>query len=183
MNRSTPPGRRAFRRVWRARCLPPPSASKTEEEDMAELCARHAVNASRVHWKSDANAWLERRHAAIAPELTAARQAQLRQLYRVIDTDGSGELDFDELETALLICGYTKAGARETILAMFSDLGKDVETDDLNFSEFCRMVVQSESRGGGGGGGQKSGGGISFGVMLRTFQRKRLLEEVLSTYG
>lgn len=112
-------------------------------------------------------------------EYSKAKLAELRQLFDLLDADGSGEVAADEVGAALLACGIKVTP--QILETMFGSIGKDIN-DELTFADFANMM-SSDSGTYGSDNNQTSSESsepevsISFALIIITFRRKMMLEE------
>ena len=72
--------------------------------------------------------------------LTNAQQAMGKQMFQKIDTDGSGNIDQDELKEALVTLGIEATGAEVSFLVARAD---DDGSGELDYHEFLKIIAPS----------------------------------------
>eukprot|EP00899_Mesostigma_viride_P007199 jgi/Mesvir1/16480/Mv10038-RA.2 len=82
--------------------------------------------------------WLKKRGIAIKPELTPAQHADLKECFELMDADGSGAIDADELMTAFEVLGLPAKRSHiiKTLAAVDSDGSGEVE-----YEEFIQIMT------------------------------------------
>ena len=66
--------------------------------------------------------------------------SELRAIFDIFDTDGSGALTLPELQAALASCGMTRGEIRD----LFESADVDQRDGHLDFCEFVSMMTESE---------------------------------------
>ena len=152
------------------------------------------VRPTIVAWKQGTSAWLKvhGKDQLIKAELSKAKLMELRQLYDLLDADGGGTIQAEEIAAALVACGIR---VTDKMLAnLFAQSGKDVE-DELTFIEFAEMMTggssdmiegdsstDADTDGSGTGDDadnqtSRGSGSITFALMTIAFRRKKMMEE------
>lgn len=67
-----------------------------------------------------------------------ARQAELRECFALIDEDGSGAIDVDEMRTAFSFLGV--AMSQKEVEEMFAEVDED-GSGEIEFDEFIEVKV------------------------------------------
>jgi len=74
----------------------------------------------------------------IAFSMTPKQIKELRDQFKAMDTDNSGEISKDELAKALSLCKDTMD---ENITKMFDAINQDKSTELISYSEFCAAAI------------------------------------------
>ena len=89
-----------------------------------------------------------------APALTSDQLEEIREAFKLFDTDDSGTIDSDELKVAMRALGFEPK--KEELRKMLADVDKD-GSGQIDFNEFMELMTSKMVR--GRGGGFAAGGG------------------------
>eukprot|EP00892_Ulva_mutabilis_P007631 jgi/Ulvmu1/523/UM001_0531.1 len=123
--------------------------------------------------------WLRLHGKNTRPKLTDEQKAQLKICFDLMDADGSGSIDADELSDAFELLGINLTRAE------IQDLLDEVDRDGSGSCEYIEYVeimtkslsrIREEQQ----RSGEKQGPDISFELMATAYRRKRLMEGLMS---
>jgi hypothetical protein len=98
-------------------------------------------------WQRTTRHWLAAQRKPTAPELNESQLTELKQVFASLNDPGTDELDINQLETALRVCGFGNA-SRITAERMFQSLGKSITgTDRLSFAQFAHLLFNTRLQG------------------------------------
>ncbi|KAK3237802.1 hypothetical protein CYMTET_52150 [Cymbomonas tetramitiformis] len=134
--------------------------------------------------------WLRKHGKLVRPELTTEQVSEMQECFDLIDTDGSGAIDVDELDSAFKVLGMQikKAEVQNMLDAVDRDGSGEVE-----YPEFVEIMTSTmekdETKKFYDGAGepaepQKPATGLNaqplpFNMLANAYRRKALLESVL----
>ena len=87
--------------------------------------------------------WLAKRKKVVKRTLTEAKRTQLRELFAALDSDGGGEVEFEEFASAWKMM----AGDREESVTIARKAFKEIDADGngtMDFEEFSRLMLDLE---------------------------------------
>mmetsp|Transcript_31529 Transcript_31529/g.102733 ORF Transcript_31529/g.102733 Transcript_31529/m.102733 type:complete len:556 (-) Transcript_31529:2236-3903(-) len=132
--------------------------------------------------------WLRRRGKALRPELSREQRVELRDCFSLIDTDGSGAIDADELQEAFKVLGLKFR--RADIERILSEIGDG--TGVVEFPEFIEIMTavdqkkkeayeksNSDHEASGRGSPPKERA-LPFHLLATAYRRKKILEGVIN---
>eukprot|EP00192_Tetraselmis_astigmatica_P010124 CAMPEP_0117650584 /NCGR_PEP_ID=MMETSP0804-20121206/1617_1 /TAXON_ID=1074897 /ORGANISM="Tetraselmis astigmatica, Strain CCMP880" /LENGTH=948 /DNA_ID=CAMNT_0005456465 /DNA_START=82 /DNA_END=2927 /DNA_ORIENTATION=+ len=115
---------------------------------------------------------------AVRPKLDDAMRLQLREAFDLIDQDGSGAIDVDELEEAFKVLGMKVS--RRQVEEMMEEVDED-GSGEVELAEFEQIMTQHlVSNGQGSSGKKKQGADVPFHIMATSYRRKRLMDAIVS---
>jgi len=150
-----------------------PEETKAREKRMRErretLLALHTEERKK---------WMSSRGRVVRPELDPAMKLQLQQAFDLIDQDGSGAIDVDELEEAFKVLGI-KASRRQ-VEEMMDEVDED-KSGEVELPEFEQIMTKQLMADPDEKSKSSSGmGAVPFHVIATSYRRKRLLDAILS---
>ena len=122
---------------------------------------------------SSIDAWRARRGKPPPPRVTPRAAARAKAAFDLIDIDGSGALDAEELGAALSLLGCDPSTAAAALAAADAD-----SSGELGYAEFARALAVGLAAGGGGGGGEGF-----FELSAATYARRRVLAALAARDG
>lgn len=84
-----------------------------------------------------------RRRKVMKKSMTEERRAQLRELFDVIDTDGGGEVEYDEFAHAWSMMAGRNAASMKAAKELFNGIDVD-KSGTMDFEEFARLMNELE---------------------------------------
>mmetsp|Transcript_21347 Transcript_21347/g.59181 ORF Transcript_21347/g.59181 Transcript_21347/m.59181 type:complete len:414 (+) Transcript_21347:131-1372(+) len=122
--------------------------------------------------------WLRRRRKNVRPKLSADQQHQLKECFELMDQDGSGAIDADELGAAfkLLGIGLRKAEIEEILAEV--GMNADGEVEYPQFLEIMTVTLQKIAEEQAEDKSRSSQ--VPFSLMATAYRRKRLMEGIIS---
>lgn len=121
--------------------------------------------------------WLRRRKKAVRPQLSEEQKAQMVECFHLMDADGSGAIDADELTNAFELLGMhmSKAEVKQVLDEVDRDGSGEVEYPE--FLEIMTSTIQKladrKEKG-------EQGAQISFDLLATAYRRKRFMEGLLT---
>ncbi|GAX82767.1 hypothetical protein CEUSTIGMA_g10193.t1 [Chlamydomonas eustigma] len=117
--------------------------------------------------------WLKKHGKLVRPKLTDRQREELEQVFKLMDDDGSGAIDVEELGAAFKLLGFQLT--KNEILELMKDVDED-QSGELDFSGFLEIMTHTlhqmtEQK--------KKGDQIPFALMATAYRRKKILEDVL----
>lgn len=100
---------------------------------------------ARVHTATQSEHYASRRkrknisQANYVTKLTEAQKKDIREAFDIFDTDGSGDIDRDELDVAIRALGFDPQSAK--IESMIAQIDQDT-SGTIEFYEFQQMMAQ-----------------------------------------
>lgn len=139
---------------------------------------------------SSISGWLRKRGKAVRPELTREQRDELKECFALIDTDGSGAIDADELQEAFKVLGMHVR--RSEVEAMLEEVDRD-GSGEVEYPEFVEIMTTkladsqyAEELSGAGDiederDKRKSGKAktLPFQLLAAAYRRKKMLEAVM----
>jgi len=124
--------------------------------------------------------WLRRRGKAVRPKLSAEQKQQLKECFELMDQDGSGAIDADELGAAFKLLGIRmKKSEIEELLAEVDHDGSG-EVEYLEFLEIMTTTLQRLAEEREADEAHAGEGQVPFALMATAYRRKRLMEGIIS---
>ncbi|KAJ9530706.1 hypothetical protein QJQ45_014871 [Haematococcus lacustris] len=123
--------------------------------------------------------WLKKHGKAIRPKLSSEQKQQLKECFELMDQDGSGAIDADELGAAFKLLGIHMKKAELGELLNEVDHDGSGEVEYLEFLEIMTTTLQrlAEEREADETQGE---GQVPFALMATAYRRKRLMEGIIS---
>ncbi|KAK3238995.1 hypothetical protein CYMTET_51048 [Cymbomonas tetramitiformis] len=127
------------------------------------------------------HAWLSRHGRDVRSELPPLLNEDLRECFDLIDTDGSGAIDTDELHAAFLCLGVKMT--RENVEAMVNEIDID-GSGEVEYEEFVQLMTQVKEfeeddvldEKEGPPPARTSQPAVPFQLLSQAYRRKKLLE-------
>jgi len=127
--------------------------------------------------------WLAKRKKVVKRTLTDAKRAQLQELFSALDSDGGGEVEFEEFALAWKMM----AGDREESATIARRAFKEIDVDGngtMDFEEFARLMLDLED---GRGAVTSAANDPTCGAMLarsaRSLRTRKLVDEFIETFS
>ena len=127
--------------------------------------------------------WLAKRKKVVKRTLTDAKRAQLHELFSALDSDGGGEVEFEEFALAWKMM----AGDREESATIARRAFKEIDVDGngtMDFEEFARLMLDLED---GRGAVTSAANDPTCGAMLarsaRSLRTRKLVDEFIETFS
>ncbi|MEW5312235.1 MAG: hypothetical protein WDW38_003882 [Sanguina aurantia] len=124
-------------------------------------------------------AWL-RKHgkAPVRPRLTDAQKVQLAECFELMDQDGSGAIDKDELGAAFRLLGFNLPASG--VLALLQEVDHD-HSGAVEYGEFLEIMVEVFQR---RAEAQQDEGNtqhaeVPYALMVTAYRRKRMMEGLI----
>ena len=95
-------------------------------------------DAASVDVASSIAAWLRKRGKAVRPVLSKEQRDELRECFNLIDADGSGAIDADELIEAFKVLGYHIK--RKECEALLAEVDRD-GSGEVEYPEFVEIMT------------------------------------------
>jgi len=161
----------------------PASADATQDTPSFLLTFRDRATISQKHQNAcashDTNTFMRKRGRSVRPkELTPAQVREARQWFDLLDSDGNGDLDVDEITYALRAIQLDVS--RHDVVAMLEQVELN-ETQSLAFADFLVMISAALNN-----DGDESNISSALGAQGKTFaeaaqaaQRKQFLEHIM----
>jgi Ca2+-binding EF-hand superfamily protein len=139
----SPASRRQGGRSHR-RKLPRPNAGRTRAEILQLLQVDKRLSASdryemeRQVRNNEVHSWLTKHSVRVVPrtELSRKRKALLQGCFQLLDVDGNGSIEFEELALAMKALGFRAEDTKEAF-----DRGDASQDGNLDFEEFVQMFT------------------------------------------
>lgn len=137
-----------------------------------------AANCLPMLQKVGVDAWLRAHGKVVRPELTKKQKQELKECFDLIDADGSGAIDAEELVTAFNVLGMrVKKSEVEKMLA-------EVDADgsgEVEYPEFVQIMTSKlDSQTQEGDVEEKSKKQpLPFQLLAQAYRRKKLMEAVM----
>ena len=127
--------------------------------------------------------WLAKRKKVVKRTLTEAKRTQLRELFAALDSDGGGEVEFEEFASAWKMM----AGDREESATIARKAFKEIDADGngtMDFEEFSRLMLDLEE---GTGAMMSAANDPTCGAMLarsaRSLRTRKLVDDFIETFS
>ena len=127
--------------------------------------------------------WLAKRKKVVKRTLTDAKRAQLQELFSALDSDGGGEVEFEEFALAWKMM----AGDREESATIARRAFREIDVDGngtMDFEEFARLMLDLED---GRGAVTSAANDPTCGAMLarsaRSLRTRKLVDEFIETFS
>lgn len=122
--------------------------------------------------------WLKKRGKAIRPKLTDEQKKQLHECFELMDADGSGAIDAEELGAAFKLLGLQVS--QNEIKEMLDEVDRD-GSGEVEYPEFleimtstlAKLAERKETE-------NKASAQVPFALMATAYRRKRLMEGLIS---
>eukprot|EP00210_Caulerpa_lentillifera_P000835 g808.t1 len=129
--------------------------------------------------------WLRKHGKVVHPPLSSASKRQLKECFELMDADGSGAIDAEELHAAfkvsveLLGLSMTRA----EVITLIEEVDKD-GSGEVDYCEFLQIMTTTLSKTAEDSDGSNSGGTpkeafIPFSLMATAYRRKRMIEGLI----
>ena len=127
--------------------------------------------------------WLAKRKKVVKRTLTDSKRAQLQELFSALDSDGGGEVEFEEFALAWKMM----AGDREESATIARRAFKEIDVDGngtMDFEEFARLMLDLED---GRGAVTSAANDPTCGAMLarsaRSLRTRKVVDEFIETFS
>ena len=127
--------------------------------------------------------WLAKRKKVVKRTLTETKRTQLRELFAALDSDGGGEVEFEEFASAWKMM----AGDREESATIARKAFKEIDADGngtMDFEEFSRLMLDLEE---GTGAMMSAANDPTCGAMLarsaRSLRTRKLVDDFIETFS
>lgn len=123
-------------------------------------------------------AWMRKRGKSLRPKLSEEQKKQLEECYELMDADGSGAIDADELGAAFKLLGLDVT--KSEIGAMLDEVDED-GSGEVEYPEFIEIMTHTLSKlahkkeEDGQAGNQ-----VPFALLATAYRRKRIMEGLIS---
>lgn len=125
--------------------------------------------------------WLKKHGKVCKHKITERQKADASACFRLMDTDGSGQLDLAEMDAAFKLLGLRLS--KRDLEQLMNDTDQDgdgsISVDEFLSIMTTSMTRQDQAEGGKGDGGEMPSYRMPFGLMSAQYKRKRLLEGIL----
>lgn len=120
--------------------------------------------------------WLRKHGKGIKPKLSDEQKQQLKECFELMDQDGSGAIDAEELGAAFKLLGIRmkKAELEELLSEVDHDGSGEVE-----YPEFLEIMTVTLQRLAEEEDSAKNEGQVPFALMATAYRRKRLMEGII----
>ncbi|XRB04568.1 centrin-1 [Pycnococcus provasolii] len=144
-------------------------------------------DAASVDVASSIAAWLRKRGKAVRPVLSKEQRDELRECFNLIDADGSGAIDADELIEAFKVLGYHIK--RKECEALLAEVDRD-GSGEVEYPEFVEIMTTKLSKRNDEDDDDVSDAvkadaarakkkALPFQLLATAYRRKRMLEAVI----
>ncbi|GAX79997.1 hypothetical protein CEUSTIGMA_g7437.t1 [Chlamydomonas eustigma] len=121
----------------------------------------------------DMSRWMKKHGKLVRPKLTDKQYEELQQVFKLMDDDGSGAIDIDELGAAFKLLGFQLT--KNEILQLMDQVDED-GSGELDFSGFLEIMTttvheMTEKK--------KNSDQVPFALMATAYRRKKILGDVL----
>lgn len=136
------------------------------QPEKQRLTQRQVRSLERVLQDADMHRWLTAKTGHFIPRtvMTEERKEALRECFQLMDSDGSGEIDFSELAVAMRALGFGNEEIREAI-----KMGDTDGDGQLNFDEFVNLISQHTT-------GKASEDSFPFALIADSYRISRLVD-------
>ncbi|KAK9828591.1 hypothetical protein WJX72_000922 [[Myrmecia] bisecta] len=134
--------------------------------------------------------WLRKHGHAVRPELSRRERGELEECFRLIDADGSGAIDVDEMFEAFQLLGLrvSKKQVEDMLAEVDADGSGEIEIPE--FIEIMTMTRQTSEKqeeeareAGGAPGKDKEPAAMPLHLLTVAYRRKKMLEGVMYDEG
>ena len=140
--RNGSPARRNAGRSHKRRLPRPHAAQQSRAEILKRLQVENRLSAGeryeveRQVRNNEVHSWLTKHSMRVVPrtELSRKRKALLQGCFQLLDVDGSGTIEFEELDLAMKALGFSDADTKEAF-----ERGDASRDGKLDFEEFVQM--------------------------------------------
>lgn len=141
----------------------------------------------RRELKSQTNAWMLRRRKVMKKSLSESKRAQLMSLFNVLDSDGGGEVDFEEFAQAWSMMAGRDAASMRAARAVFNDIDVD-GSGTMDFEEFVKLMNDLEydkasSDAVGGGAASMESTGTMLANASRALQTRKAVTDFMKQWA
>ena len=127
--------------------------------------------------------WLAKRKKVVKRTLTDAKRAQLQELFSALDSDGGGEVEFEEFALAWKMMAGDREGSATIARRAFKEIDVD-GNGTMDFEEFARLMLDLED---GRGAVTSAANDPTCGAMLarsaRSLRTRKLVDEFIETFS
>eukprot|EP00798_Chlamydomonas_sp_ICE-L_P001550 gene1550-32932_t len=124
--------------------------------------------------------WLKKRGKHLPAKLTDQQGADFKECFNLMDEDGSGAIDAQELQSAFKLLGINMT--RREVDLIVSDVD-DSKSGEIEFEEFIQImtdVLERVAREAEEAGKSSGGAGCAyFGLMSTAYKRKRVMDAIM----
>ena len=141
----------------------------------------HALDSFRHReLKSQTERWMLRRRKVMKKSLGEKTRTHFRELFDALDSDGGGEVEFEEFAAAWALVRGRASSAREA-RELFAGIDVD-RSGTMDFDEFARLMSDLEGarRDGGGAGDDR---GAAFRQAASAMQTRRCVNDFITHWG
>ncbi|KAH7296667.1 hypothetical protein KP509_26G033400 [Ceratopteris richardii] len=128
--------------------------------------------------KFGVDSWLRAHGKTVRPELTKKQKQELKECFDLIDTDGSGAIDADELLTAFNVLGMRvkKSEVEKMLAEVDADGSGEVEYPEFVQIMTSKLDAQVQE---GDSDDKSSKQPLPFQLLAQAYRRKKLMEAVM----
>mmetsp|Transcript_21994 Transcript_21994/g.48014 ORF Transcript_21994/g.48014 Transcript_21994/m.48014 type:complete len:464 (+) Transcript_21994:254-1645(+) len=121
--------------------------------------------------------WLRKHGKAVKPKLSKEQLDQLKECFNLMDQDGSGAIDVEELGAAFKLLGIRMKNSEILELVKTVDHDGSGELEMAEFLEIMTFTMQkvAEER------AAKNEEQVPFGLVATAYRRKRLMEGIMTS--
>ncbi|GFR48180.1 hypothetical protein Agub_g10028, partial [Astrephomene gubernaculifera] len=146
----------------------PAAESSTAKKDVAQ------VNADLY---TSTSFWLKKHGKGVKPKLTDDQKEQLKECFELMDQDGSGAIDAEELGAAFRLLGIRMK--RAELAALLAEVDHD-GSGEVEYPEFLEIMTVTLQRLAEEEDSEKNEGQVPFALMATAYRRKRLMEGIIN---
>lgn len=129
---------------------------------------------------SQTERWMLRRRKVMKKSLGEKTRTHFRELFDALDSDGGGEVEFEEFAAAWSLVRGSASSMREA-RELFAGIDVD-RSGTMDFDEFTRLMsdLEGERRDGGGAGDER---GAAFRQAASAMQTRRCVNDFINQWG
>ncbi|KXZ55409.1 hypothetical protein GPECTOR_3g60 [Gonium pectorale] len=121
--------------------------------------------------------WLRKHGKGVKPKLTDDQKQQLKECFELMDQDGSGAIDAEELGAAFKLLGIRMK--RAELAALLAEVDHD-GSGEVEYPEFLEIMTVTLQRLAEEEDTEKNEGQVPFALMATAYRRKRLMEGIIN---
>ncbi|KAG2496580.1 hypothetical protein HYH03_005402 [Edaphochlamys debaryana] len=121
--------------------------------------------------------WLRKHGKGIKPKLSDDQKQQLKECFELMDQDGSGAIDAEELGAAFKLLGIRMK--RSELAALLAEVDHD-GSGEVEYPEFLEIMTVTLQRLSEEEDSEKNEGQVPFALMATAYRRKRLMEGIIN---
>ncbi|GIL65673.1 hypothetical protein Vafri_19343 [Volvox africanus] len=121
--------------------------------------------------------WLRKHGKGVKPKLSDEQKQQMKECFELMDQDGSGAIDAEELGAAFKLLGIRMK--RTELAQLLAEVDHD-GSGEVEYPEFLEIMTVTLQRLAEEDDSDKNEGQVPFGLMATAYRRKRLMEGIIN---